>query len=91
MSKDQTLGGLILVGSIVVLAVYAYLVISGLAWLAYGIVITVAVVAVMGIVAWIGWTMATTPPPAPLESLDDVTSSTEPSSEKPPPEKGSGA
>jgi len=71
MSNDQALGALILVGSIAVLGVYAFLLYAGYALLAYGIVITVAVVAVMGIVAWIGWTMATTPPPTPIESLDE--------------------
>ncbi len=77
MSKDQMLGALILLFSIVVLGVYGYLIYAGQAWLAYGIVITVAVVGVVGIVAWIGWTMATTPPPAPIESFDDTPSSSE--------------
>jgi predicted DNA-binding transcriptional regulator len=72
MSKDQALGALILIGSIAVLGVYGFLLYAGYAWLAYGIVITVAVVAVIGIVAWIGWTMATTPAPVPIESLDEV-------------------
>jgi predicted DNA-binding transcriptional regulator len=95
MSKDQAIGGLILVGSILVLGIYAWMLFAGLSWLAYGIVITAAVVAIMGIIAWIGWTMATTPPPAPLEPLDDITASTNPSSSEPnaekPAEKGSEA
>ena len=72
MSKDQILGVAILLGSIGVLVVYGYMLLFGLSWLAYGIVITAAVVAIMGIVAWIGWTMATTPPPAAIESLEDL-------------------
>jgi len=75
MSKDQALGALILLGSIGVLIVYAYMFYVGLWWWVYFIVATVAVFGVMGIVAWIGWTMATTPPPAPLESLEDVQTS----------------
>jgi hypothetical protein len=31
--------------------------------------ILIAFVAVMGIGAWIGWTMATTPPPKPIEEI----------------------
>ena len=72
MSKDQTLGAVILVGSLLALLIYGYLLYAGHALLVYGIVITFLVIAVVGIVAWIGWTMATTPSPAPIESLDDV-------------------
>jgi len=38
-------------------------------WLAE-IPVLVAFVAVLGIGAWIGWTMATTPPPKPIEELE---------------------
>lgn len=82
MSKDQVLGAIILLGSIAVLGVYAILLYLGYTTLVFGIVITVAVFAVMGIVAWIGYTMATTPPPAPIESLDDVQSSSSETSDK---------
>ena len=76
------IGSLILVASIAVLGVYGYLLYSGFAWLAYGIVVTVAMVGVMGIVAWIGWTMAATPPPAPIEAFDDSQKSPDDASEK---------
>jgi hypothetical protein len=52
MSKDQILGAIILIGSIAVLGVYAFLLYAGYYLLAYGIVIMVAVVAVMGL--WLG-------------------------------------
>ncbi len=66
MHKDQAIGAVILVASIVGIIVYAWLT------YAYPIVVLqitafVAVAAVLLILAWIGWTMATTPPPAPLE------------------------
>jgi len=66
MNKDQGIGVLLLVASIVGVIVYAWLL------FAYAIVVLqitafVAVAAVLVIAAWIGWTMATTPPPAPLE------------------------
>lgn len=34
-----------------------------------GVPVFIAFVAVMGIGAWIGWTMATTPPPKPIEEI----------------------
>ena len=66
MNKDQAIGAVILVGSIVGVVLYAWLL------YAYAIVVLqitafVAVAAILVILAWIGWTMATTPPPAPLE------------------------
>jgi predicted DNA-binding transcriptional regulator len=38
-------------------------------WLV-AIPVLVAFVAVLGIGAWIGWTMATTPPPKPIEEIE---------------------
>ena len=32
--------------------------------------VLVAFVAILGIGAWIGWTMATTPPPKPIEEIE---------------------
>ena len=31
--------------------------------------VLIAFIAIMGIGAWIGWTMATTPPPKPIEEI----------------------
>ena len=67
MNKDQTIGAVILLVSMVGIVVYAWLL------YAYSIVVLqvtafVAVAGILVILAWIGWTMATTPPPAPLES-----------------------
>jgi len=30
----------------------------------------IALIAILGIGAWIGWTMATTPPPKPIEEIE---------------------
>jgi len=38
-------------------------------WLV-AIPVLIALVAVLGIGAWIGWTMATTPPPKPIEEIE---------------------
>ena len=66
MNKDQGIGAVLLVASIVGVLVYAWLLFT------YAIVVLqitafIAVAAMLVIAAWIGWTMATTPPPAPLE------------------------
>ena len=69
MTKDQSYGGLILVVSVVVIVLYLF----GLTnpgwqpWL-IGVPVVVAVLGILGITAWIGYTMYSTPPPAPLES-----------------------
>jgi len=66
MNRDRVLGTIILVASVVVLLVYGwFLIVSPM--LVLQITALIAVGAVLVIAAWIGWTMATTPPPAPLE------------------------
>jgi hypothetical protein len=77
LTKDQSYGGLILVVSIIVIVGYLF----GLtredvrAWL-IGVPVVIAVLGILGITAWIGYTMYSTPPPAPLESeLTNPTSS----------------
>ena len=66
MNKDQGIGTVILVGSVVGIVLYAWL-IYAFTILVLQITAFVAVAGILGIAAWIGWTMATTPPPAPLE------------------------
>jgi len=69
LNKDQSYGGLIFVVSVLISLGYLF----GLtradfrAWL-IGVPVVLAVLAILGITAWIGWTMLTTPPPAPLEA-----------------------
>lgn len=68
---DRALGALILVGSLVVVAIYFYLVfLSQWSLLVIQVSAFAAVGAVLVIVAWIGYTLATTPLPAPLGDLD---------------------
>jgi predicted DNA-binding transcriptional regulator len=73
MNKDQGIGAVLLVAGIVGIIIYAWLL------YAYAIVVLqitafIAVAGVLVILAWIGWTMATTPPPAPLEPEPVTTS-----------------
>jgi predicted DNA-binding transcriptional regulator len=71
MSKDQITGWMILLGSILGIIVYFYLVLlSPWPMLTIQISAFIAVAAVLLIIAWIGYTLATTPPPAPIEDLD---------------------
>jgi predicted DNA-binding transcriptional regulator len=67
MSRDQSLGAIMLLVSVLGIAVYAWLLYT------YSVVVLqvtafIAVAGIFAIAAWIGYTMATTPPPAPLES-----------------------
>jgi predicted DNA-binding transcriptional regulator len=65
------MGWAVLIGSVVGVVVYFYLAFLS-PWMILTIQISafVAVAAVLLIVAWIGYTLATTPPPAPLEEMD---------------------
>jgi len=60
------IGAIILAGSIVGVVVYGWLLFS-YSVLVLQVTAFLAVATMLGIAAWIGWTMATTPPPAPLE------------------------
>jgi hypothetical protein len=84
MSKDQAIGGAILVVCVVVAVVYlvALFGYNDLVkpWLNIGftsavqfwliaVPVFVAFMAILFIGAWIGWTMVTTPPPKPIEEI----------------------
>jgi len=79
VSKDQTIGGIIfticlIVGILYTVGLFYYGYIQNSAfwtieiWL-LAIPVFLAFIAIMGIGAWIGWTMATTPPPKPIEEI----------------------
>jgi predicted DNA-binding transcriptional regulator len=84
MSKDQAIGGAILVVCVLVAVIYTVAIfapswVTGLfnmdisdntfrLW-AVAVPVFIAFVAIMLIGAWIGWTMATTPPPKPIEEI----------------------
>ncbi len=71
MDKDQGLGWLILVCSVLGIALYYYLVfMSAWSFLTIQVSAFLAVAMVLLIIAWIGYTLATTPPPMPLEDFD---------------------
>jgi predicted DNA-binding transcriptional regulator len=69
---DRVLGGVILVGSLLGVACYFWLVfLSPWALLVVQVSAFAAVAAALLIVAWIGYTLATTPPPVPLEDVSE--------------------
>jgi len=73
MSKDQAMGALILVGSVAGIFVYAWFLFMmgpAITLLALQLTGLVAVGAVLGILTWIGYTLATTPPPTPIEDIE---------------------
>lgn len=84
VSKDQAIGGLICAVCVIVAIFYVSLLFYP-SWLGvFGVAVTwvsdvqfwviaipvfIAFIAIMAIGAWIGWTMATTPPPKPIEEI----------------------
>lgn len=83
MSKDQVIGAAIFLACIVIAILYVatlffpeWITTLGLnvadvdvRFWAVASPVLIAFVAIMGIGAWIGWTMATTPPPKPIEEI----------------------
>jgi len=79
MNKDQITGWMILLGSILGIIVYFYLtLLSPWTMLTIQISAFIAVAALLSIIAWIGYTLATTPPPTPIEDLDILEQEMEP-------------
>ncbi|MCP8317501.1 MAG: transcriptional regulator [archaeon] len=77
MEKDQAIGAIILIASILGIVIYGWLLFFTLwALIVLQITIFIAVVVILAILAWIGWTMATTPPPKPIEP--ELTPTTKP-------------
>jgi predicted DNA-binding transcriptional regulator len=68
---DKTTGWIILIGSLFGIVVYFYLLfLSPWCWFTIQVSAILAVGGVLLIIAWIGYTLATTPPPMPLEDFD---------------------
>ncbi|MEM3833345.1 MAG: transcriptional regulator [Thermoprotei archaeon] len=92
MSKDQIIGGLLLAISIIVIIVYGWIVFLT-SWSLFLLQLTafIAIAGIFGILAWIGYTLATTPPPKPIEEIEkEIESETkklETTEQKPPEEQ----
>jgi predicted DNA-binding transcriptional regulator len=78
LPSDKAIGIALLVIGVLVILFYAFALFApsviGLneefSMLLVKITVFVAVAAVMGILAWIGYTLATTPPPKPIEEIE---------------------
>ena len=83
VSKDQGIGGIIFIVCVIIAILYIFL-LFGAPWMetqgwindaklvqfwVVAVPMLIAFIAVMGIGMWIGWTMATTPPPKPIEEI----------------------
>ena len=71
MNKDQAIGWTLAIVSVIIIILYGY----GVFATSYDIVLLkltgfIAVAGVFGILAWIGYTLATTPPPKPIEEIE---------------------
>lgn len=73
MSKDQAIGLLIFLACTAVAIAYLtalfWPTLESIRFWIIAIPVTIGFIIVMGIGAWIGWTMATTPPPKPIEEI----------------------
>jgi len=94
VSKDQGIGGAIL--AVCVIVAIGYVILVSVPQQVFGlngtsvrldavlILVSIAFIAILAIGAWIGWTMATTPPPKPIE---EITTEMEEKKEEPKPEE----
>lgn len=83
VSKDQSIGGVIFIVCVLLAILYVVTLFypqwlidlgwakdaGGVRFWVVAVPVLIAFVAIMAIGAWIGWTMATTPPPKPIEEI----------------------
>lgn len=71
MSRDQLVGVILVAISIIVIIAYSWILFfTPWSTLLIQLTLFVAVLGVFGILAWIGYTLATTPPPKPIEEIE---------------------
>ncbi|MBS7659990.1 MAG: transcriptional regulator [Thermoproteota archaeon] len=74
MSRDQAIGLMLLAASIIVILAYIWLIffppIHGVDIFILKLTGAVAVAGIFAILGWIGYTLATTPPPKPIEEIE---------------------
>ncbi len=93
MPSDKSIGSLLLLVGVVGILVYGgllFLAEPAVSLLTLQVTAFIAVALILGIVAWIGYTMATTPPPEPLEVTEAPAPAEQPepvAAEKPESEK----
>jgi len=71
MGRDQAIGVLLLFVGVIGIVIYGWLVfLSQWSILVLQLTGFAAVAAVLVIISWIGYTLATTPPPKPIEEIE---------------------
>jgi len=74
VNRDQILGSALLVASAIIIIAYIWLVffppLAGTDIFLLKLTGSVAVIGVFAILGWIGYTLATTPPPKPIEEIE---------------------
>ena len=73
VNKDQGIGWLICIGCVTIAISYIvalfYPALEAIRLWLVAIPVLIAFIAILAIGAWIGWTIATTPPPKPIEEI----------------------
>lgn len=72
MSKDQSIGALVFAVCLLGIILYGW----GVFLTSWNLLILeltgfIVVAGILGIMSWIGWTMVTTPPPKPLNEMEN--------------------
>ncbi|MGB9827313.1 MAG: transcriptional regulator [Thermosphaera sp.] len=71
MSRDQMIGWLLVLSSLIIIIIYGYvLFLTEYSFILVQLTLMIAVIGVFGILGWIGYTLATTPPPKPIEEIE---------------------
>jgi len=71
VSKDRAVGGGLVAGAAIVFGIILYLLFfSPWSLITLKILVMIGVGIVAGLVGWIGYTLATTPPPKPIEEIE---------------------
>lgn len=82
MSNDQAFGVVLLLGSVVGVVIYGWLVFfTGWALLILQFTGFIAMAFLLGVLGWIGYTLASTPPP---KTIEDIEKELEEADDKPP-------
>ena len=89
MASDRSTGGLLLIIGLAGILIYGYILFfvdAGMTTLILQLTAFLGVAIILAIIAWIGYTMATTPPPVPLDmgEVPEAVSSPETSAPKEP-------
>ncbi len=73
MNRDKIVGAGLVIGATLLALIILYLLFLAPEWiqlLTLRVIVGLAVLVLAGIVGWIGYTLATTPPPKPIEEIE---------------------